>query len=108
MAGNDEVRREYRINEIARNLLVSGLQNFGQPLEEYADAWQKAMDFMGLDCRVSAAIINNGKSLLITVGGKDEKQANLFIGDVRGKFPMGKYELERQMVAKALVQYAKK
>ncbi|MCX6758160.1 MAG: hypothetical protein NTX14_00445 [Candidatus Nealsonbacteria bacterium] len=108
MTGNDEVRREYRINEIARDLLVSGLQNFGQPLEEYADAWQKAMDFMGFDCEVSAAIIDYGKSLLITAAGKDEAQANLFIKEVREKFPMGKYELERQMVAKALIKYAKK
>jgi hypothetical protein len=108
VTGNDEVRREYKINEIARDLLVSGLQNFGQSLEEYADAWQKAMDFMGFDCKVSAVMINGGKSLLIMAVGKDEKQANLFIKEVRDKFPMGKYELERQMVAEALIKYAKK
>ncbi|GEM_PF-4396906 len=89
-------------------MLVCGLQNFGQPLEEYAEAWQKAMDFMGFSCEVSAVVINDGKSLLITAAGKDEKQANLFIKEVRGKFPMGKYELERQMVAEALIKYAKK
>jgi N-acetylneuraminic acid mutarotase len=87
--------------------MVGGLQNWEQSLEERAAAWQAAMDFMGLECQVAVAVVD-GIKLRITAAGKDEEPANAFIQEVIGRFPMGKYELEQQMIADTLMKYRKK
>lgn len=104
---NDAERAAYELKEISRTVMVGGLQNWDQTLEERAAAWQAAMDFMGLECKVVVVVVD-GRKLSITAAGKDEELANAFIQEVRSRFPMGKYEREQQMIIGALVKYRQK
>ena len=93
------------ISSVVRAIMAVGLQDFGQSFEERAAAWQSAMNFVGLDCKVSVA--DKDCSLVIYAEGPDEEKGNQLICEILDQYPIGKFELEREMVKGVLGKYKK-
>ena len=91
---------------VARTILLQGLQSWGQSVDDYVRAWQGAFNFMNLSVTLSVGE-DDGRKVFV-FDGPDTDKAKSFMAEVRGKFPLGKFETELVMIEECLKRYTKK
>ena len=93
-----------RAEDIARTVLLRGLQSRGQIVDEQVQAWQRAFDFMNLSVTLSVGE-DNGRKVFVFEGADTEK-AQGFMTEVKRQFPLGQFEAEQAMIEDSLKKYA--
>ena len=96
-------KRESEKREVAKELVNSALQNWGQSLQERVDAWQAAFNFMGLNVKL---FVEEGEYRGIGEDADCDAAMN-FYREVTQSFPMGKVDVEEAMVRQCLDKYSK-
>jgi hypothetical protein len=92
-------------SEVAKLVLLRGLQGWGQTVDERIKAWQGAFDFMGLSAKLNVGEREGCK--VFTFEGTDAAAAEMFMNDVADKFPIGRFEAEQAMIEEALESHKK-
>lgn len=92
-------------SDVARRVLSSGLQSWGQSVDERIQAWQGAYDFMNLLVRLGVGEKDGHK--ISTFDGIDAEQAMAFTIEVMQRFPIGSFEEEQAMIEDCLEKYKK-
>ena len=89
---------------VARKVLLQGLQGWGQSVDDQVRAWQDAFNFMNLS--VTLSIGEDGGRKVFVYDGSDADKAKAFMNEVRGKFPLGQFEAEQAMIEDCLKRHA--
>jgi hypothetical protein len=102
-------RRDIYLEDVAMEVLLNGLQSWGQSEGEQIETWQLACDFMDLDVKVSIEEREGGQRFFSINGPKaeDVEKAKMFMNEVTGRFPNGKVEAEKAMIEGCLEKYRK-
>ncbi len=95
--------------DVAMEVILNGLQSWGQSEQEQIEAWQLACDFMCLDVIVSIKEKEKGRRFFSLDGPKAEdiEKGKMFMNEVTKRFPNGKVEAEKEMVESCLEKYRK-
>ncbi len=92
--------------DIARKVLLHALQSHGQSEDKRVQAWQAAIDFMGLSVTLAVGERDGRKGY--TFDGPDAEQALAFMDEVTKNFPLGQFEAEQSMIEGCLQKYARR
>ena len=91
---------------IARAVLLNGLQGWGQSVDDRVRAWQDAFNFMNLSVTLSVGKDDDGHTAFL-FDGPDTDKAKEFLLEVKRRFPLGNFEREMAMIEDCLKRYAK-
>jgi hypothetical protein len=89
---------------VPRKVVSNFFQNWGQPVQERADALNNAIQLAGF--KIFRAIALEDKLVIAGVFPEHELFYQFF-AELKGCFPKGKFELEEEAVRQVIVKYQK-